>query len=111
MKVNELAAILVAVGLVHEDAVCDAEGYDGGRTFDNICALFDKLFPPSAVNAARADSFGAGDGCLVPGDLLEKLVEIACDALGTGITPLPPHEVTAAVRRAGEILDNKEITE
>jgi hypothetical protein len=47
MRVDQLANMLISVGLVPEDAVWDAEGYDGWRTYDNICALYDKLFPVS----------------------------------------------------------------
>jgi hypothetical protein len=50
MRVSQLADMLISAGLIHEDAVYDSDGYDGGRTYDNICALFDKLFPPSTDN-------------------------------------------------------------
>ncbi len=45
MKVDQLAGMLVSVGLVHEDAVFDSDCYDCGQTYDNIYALYDKLFP------------------------------------------------------------------
>ncbi len=45
MRVDQLAGMLVSVGLVHEDAVFDSDDYDCGQTYDNVCALYDRLFP------------------------------------------------------------------
>lgn len=45
MRVDQLADILVSVGLVAEEAVYDQEGYDEGRSYDQICDLYDQLFP------------------------------------------------------------------
>ncbi len=47
----------------------------------------------------------AVDTCQVPRKLLETLVEIACDTLGTPLPKIPPRQTHVAVRLAGEILD------